>query len=349
MILRIRGVNKVRAKGRLYYYLRRTGTRIEAEYGTDAFALEVARLNAEPSATSETLKDGTLGGLIAAYRGSPEFLGLAVRTRRDYQHVCDYLKPIADTRLDRMTPRFILAVRDKANAKHKRRFANYVVQVFRLLFTWGRQRDWLEVNHASGLDPIPRPKNLAPANRPWTDAEFEAVVERAPSSVRLAVLLGRYTGMREGDVIRLLWSSYDGQDIQVRQGKTGESIRLRVHRRLKEALDATPRRQAVVVLGERGQPFTSSGFQTQFFKLMGKLAAEGVIGPGLTFHGLRHTLGKKLAESGSDTRSIAAVLGHKTEDMARHYAKGEDQRRRATAALEKLDPRKRRKKVLRSS
>ncbi|HVM78601.1 MAG TPA: tyrosine-type recombinase/integrase, partial [Stellaceae bacterium] len=319
-------------------------TRIEAEYGTDAFALEVARLNAALSTTPEPPKDGTLGGLIAAYRASPEFQGLAVRTRRDYQRVCDYLKPIADTPLDRMTTSFILAVRDKANAKHKRRFANYVVQVFRLLFKWGRQRNWLEVNHAAGLDPIPRPKNLAPANRPWSDAELEAVVEHAPPSVRLAVLLGRYTGLRQGDVISFLWSGYDGRAIQVRQGKTGEPVWIPAHTRLKKALDATTRRHAVVVVGERGRPFTSNGFRGRFFKFLRKLEVDGAIGPGLTFHGLRHTLATKLAESGSDTRSIAAVLGQKTEDMARHYAKGEDQRRRATAAIKKLDPRKRSKR-----
>ncbi|HEV2551253.1 MAG TPA: tyrosine-type recombinase/integrase [Stellaceae bacterium] len=59
--------------------------------------------------------------------------------------------------------------------------------------------------------------------------------------------------------------------------------------------------------------------------------------PGLTFRGLRHTVGKKLAEAGCDARTIAAVLGHQTEDMARHYAKQEDARRRTSAAIRKLE------------
>jgi integrase len=59
--------------------------------------------------------------------------------------------------------------------------------------------------------------------------------------------------------------------------------------------------------------------------------------PGLTFHGLRHTVGKNLAEAGCDTRTIAAFLGHKTEDMAKLYAAEEDQRRRTTDGMEKLE------------
>jgi len=50
MVMIVRGVNKVRAKsGAVYYYHRKTGSRIKAEYGTPAFALEVARLDKSPA------------------------------------------------------------------------------------------------------------------------------------------------------------------------------------------------------------------------------------------------------------------------------------------------------------
>jgi integrase len=115
------------------------------------------------------------------------------------------------------------------------------------------------------------------------------------------------------------------------------TLEVPVHQRLKAVLDETERKQPVIVVGERGRPFTTNGFQSRFFKHIRKLERDGVVRPGLTFHGLRHTVGKKLAELGCDTRTIAAVLGHETEAMARHYAKGEDSRRRATEAINKLE------------
>jgi integrase len=45
-----------------------------------------------------------------------------------------------------------------------------------------------------------------------------------------------------------------------------------------------------------------------------------VIEPGLTPHGLRHTLGTLLREAGADDRTIADVLGQKSTAMARHYS-----------------------------
>lgn len=345
MIYRIRGVKKVRARGHIYFYHRRTGERIKAEYGTDAFVQDVMRLNGQP--LRQQARDGTLAGLIAAYRASPEFLNLTERTRKDYQRVFDYLAPAGDLVLTKLTSAGVIAARDRAFAKHKRRFANYVVQIFSTLCRWGKPRGWIGSNPAGDVPLIRRPRSLAPANRPWTSAELDTVLTRAPASIRLAVLLAACTGMREGDVIRFLWSGYDGSGIEFRQRKPGVPHWLPAHRQLREALDTTRetlderrRRHAVVVLGERGRPFTSNGFQSRFFKFIRKLEKEGAVRSGLTFHGLRHTVGKMLAEAGCDTRTIAAVLGHATEEMARKYSEAEDRRRRVVGAIRKLERKK---------
>lgn len=46
---------------------------------------------------------------------------------------------------------------------------------------------------------------------------------------------------------------------------------------------------------------------------------DGAVQPGLTRRGLRHTVGTILAEMGKDNGTIALVLGHATEAMAKHY------------------------------
>ena len=64
---------------------------------------------------------------------------------------------------------------------------------------------------------------------------------------------------------------------------------------------------------------------------------EGRVGPGLTLYGLRHTVAVILRESGADERTIADALGQKTIEMARHYAKGADLKRKMRGVVTDLD------------
>src|SRR5438128_8354862 len=143
MVIRVKGVKRVVSKGHVYYYHRKAGQRIEAPYGTLAFADEVRRLDERGRCKEQgdnRARPGTFGELVNAYRASPEFTGLAERTKKDYQRILDYLKPLHDIGLSAFDAAEIWAIRDKANAKHKRRFANYVLQVLSRLFSWGGRR-----------------------------------------------------------------------------------------------------------------------------------------------------------------------------------------------------------------
>lgn len=91
------------------------------------------------------------------------------------------------------------------------------------------------------------------------------------------------------------------------------------------------------MVGAKGKPFTQSGFQTRLFPLLKDLRNAGKIGRGLTFHGLRHTVERKLAEAGCDARTIASILGHKTTAMAEHYSQQADRRHLAKVAIAKLE------------
>lgn len=105
----------------------------------------------------------------------------------------------------------------------------------------------------------------------------------------------------------------------------------------KEGVCLDNTRARLATNGCRGRPLTESGFRSLFFRFIRALEAEGAVGKGLTFHGLRHTAGRMLADAGCDTRDIQAVLGHRTSAMSEHYAKEADTRRRASAAITKLE------------
>lgn len=338
VVMHLKGIKVATAKGRVYYYHRATGKRIEAQFGTAEFANEVALLDKHSAGSVQ--RPESLGALITLYKSSPEYQRLSPRSRQDYNIILDYLKPLHDMPVAQIDAAFILRIRDKAYDARKRRFANYLVQIMSILFSYAVPRGKAKVNVAIGIPKIPRPRDLPKQNRPWSEREVAVFMDGAPLPLRIGVALGLYVGMREGDVVRALRSAYDGNAIQWKQRKTGEDIYLTAPRKLKEELDLADKGSLYLVSRLDGGPYTQASFRTMFFNRVRMLRDQGKLGNNLTFHGLRHTAAKNLAEAGCDTRDIAAVLGHKTDNMAKMYAEGESKKQRAKAAILKLEDKK---------
>ena len=143
------------------------------------------------------------------------------------------------------------------------------------------------------------------AEKIWTDADEVAFLERAPAHLHLALLLALWTGQRQGDLLRLPWSSYDGTHIRLRQGKTGARVVIPVGTPLKAALDATPKVSTIVLTSTDGKPWTSDGFRASWRKAC-KVA--GVVG--VTFNDLRGTAVTRLAIAECTEAEIATITGH---------------------------------------
>jgi integrase len=338
--MRIKGVKPVtvRKRGKVYRYFRHraTGETIKAAFGTAAFAAEVAALDTKAENRGEPLP-GTLGALIKSYRAAPEFTERRPRTRKDYDRVFDFLKPIEETPLLAINPAFLYALRDKAFKRHKRRFSTYVLQVLRLLLEWGKDRGAIKENPAHRIKRIRRPKNTPRANRAWTDQERDVVLREATRALRGVVALGMFAGLSEGDAIRLPWSAYDKRLIQSVRAKTGEPLWIPAHYRLRQILDELPKVSTIMAVNSRNQPWTESGFRASFFKFLKKLYVAKKIDKGLTFHGLRHTVGKLIVDAGGDTRDVGAILGHASEASSEHYSREADRQKRASATIRRLE------------
>lgn len=244
MITRLKHIQRIAAKGRIYYYHRPTKTRIQAAYGTAAFIVEVTRLNL--ALESAAPMPGTLGSLMAAYRASPEFEGRAERTRADYNSIMNWLKKVDDKPLSEITPSFAIGLRDKAYAKKGLRFANYVVTFGALLFKWATPRELVSANPFTDITHLRKPHGTPHANRSWSMLELKAFLDAANPGIRAAVALGAYAGLREGDALILPWSAYKGGVITYRQGKTGDRVEVPAHRDLVAILAQTPRKGTVI-------------------------------------------------------------------------------------------------------
>lgn len=313
MLMRIKGVHTVRSKGRIYHYHRKSGVRLKSEPGSSAFIEEIERLE------SETPIAATLGSLIEAYRASTAFAALAPRTRADYEKVFSWFsnraKPIRS-----IDGPAVARARDKALSMKGRRFANYVVQVLSLLFTWGNEYGHCKGNPALRIKRIRRPRTLPRANRPWTDEERSVVFGHAEGSLKIAIALGMFAGLSEGDVIHWPWTGYTGKRIVGTRRKNGGPINVLAHPQLRAVLKGLTRHDGAIVQSRHRRPYTESGLRTMFFRLIRRLEQEGAIAPGLTFHGLRHTVGKILGEAWANERAIARAIGDSTDAMGRHYS-----------------------------
>jgi integrase len=176
-------------------------------------------------------------------------------------------------------------------------------------------------------------------NRPWSLAERQAVLAHLPPHLKLPVAIGLYTGMRQGDVLSLQRKVLAGNCINITTSKRLVPISIDILGDLREALNEAPQHDAITLCANsRGKPWTESGFRASFFKELRKLEQKELIGAGLTFHGLRHTVATVLAEAGVSAEDIAAVLGQRSSKMADHYSQEADRSRRSKEAIRKLKP-----------
>ncbi|MEW9522360.1 tyrosine-type recombinase/integrase [Agrobacterium radiobacter] len=314
-------------------YHRVTGQKIDCqkfEVYSLAFDMEVHRIN-ELYKVKEA-KPGTLGMLIKKYRASPKFQKRASRTQADYQKVFDWLKPIEDTPLEWFTPGRIARIRDRAEQEHKFRFANYVRSVLSIIFAWGIEYEFVKENPVEHVSLAERPKDLPDANRPWTDVERDAVLASLPPHMKLPFSLMMFYGLDPQDALALPRTAISSAGIDTRRNKTGQPIYLPLFAPVKEALGVAPVHSAITLCANsHGKPWTYNGFSTNWDRIKKKLQEDGIVQPGLTLKGLRHTVGTILAEMGRDNATIALVLGHATEAMAKHYSRRADRSKQAQA------------------
>ena len=120
----VKGLKKVTAKCRTYYYHRKTMKRILAPFGTPEFVLEVARI--EEALREKEPTPGTLGMLIDIYRASPFWADLRPATRVSYDRAFEVLNPLRQMPIAEFKPSWVAGLRDEVGQKRGRWMANNV-------------------------------------------------------------------------------------------------------------------------------------------------------------------------------------------------------------------------------
>jgi integrase len=307
MRIRLKGINSVRktlADGsvKVFYYAWKSGPPVQGDPGSPEF---VASYN-HAVARKVQLPEGTLQNLLRQFQASPDFTDLADSTRRSYIALIKRIEAkFSDFPLsalsDRRTRGIFKGWRDAIADSSGRRQADYTWSVLARVLAWGVDRGIIAAN------PCERGGRLYRASRNekiWTADDEASFLKLAPAHLHLPLLLALWTGQRQGDLLRLPWSAYDGTHIRLEQSKTRSRVVIPVGGPLKNMLDAAPRVSPMILTNTDKKPWTSDGFRASWRKACASAGVRGV-----TFHDLRGTAVTRLALAGASNPEIATVTG----------------------------------------
>lgn len=299
----MRGVNTTRKRnGAVYYYHRRTGTRLTGEPGSPEFILSYA----DAEHKSARRNSGTLSALIREFGESANWRKLADSTKAEYRRLLRLVEdeygtvPFAALEA-RSFRRDVLRWRDKVAERTPREADNRITVLARVL-AWGSDRGPLNINV---LTDVERVYSVDRSEAIWLPEHISAFCEVASMPLQEALMLALHTGQRQGDLLRAAWGNYDGRVISLRQGKTGARVTVPCTAALREMLDGMERRQAVILTTATGLPWKSFHFRHRW-----KAAMDAAGLTGLHFHDLRGTAITMLAEAGCTHMEIASITGH---------------------------------------
>ena len=267
-----------------------------------------------PSGRSPIVCKGTFAGLVADYTASREFEKLAAATTAEYKRCLIVAErefgdmPIAALN-DPAVRKEFTGWAKKVAATSGEREADGRLSTISAMITWAvENHEGVDSNYLKGF------RHHYHSNRSeliWRPEQIAAFMEVAPLEMQQAMILALHTGQRQGDIVRLCWSNYDGTAISLRQGKSrrrgiaGPLIVIPCTQALNRMLSAMPRTAATILTTRTGRPFQRRHFR--------KLWIDATRAAGITdlhFHDVRGTAVTMLSEAGANPQQIAAITGH---------------------------------------
>jgi integrase len=311
-----------------YHYHRATGMRLNGKPGSPEFVADYA-------AAEKLIRDrlaGTFNGLARGYTLSVEFTDkLAASTQAEYKRMLTAAEsefgnmPLAALD-DPRVRRDFLDWREKVARASGEREADNRLSAISAMLSWAVHRGQVTANYLRGF------KRLYHVDRSeiiWLPEHIAAFMRVAPIEMQRALILALHTGQREGDLLRLTWSSYNGARIELRQGKARRDgklpplIEIPCTGALRRMLDGITRVSPLILTTKTGQSFKKRYFARLWDEARTKAGLQSVMLPGsdqpveLHFHDLRGTAVTLLSEAGCTPQQIATITGHSLKTVHR--------------------------------
>ncbi|WP_236728782.1 tyrosine-type recombinase/integrase [Methylobacterium sp. WSM2598] len=267
----------------------------------------------------------TFNGLIREYTASLEFTDkLSTSTQREYRRMLAKAEPeFGDMPREVLNDPAVrgdfLDWRAKVARASGEREADNRLSVISAMLTWARENGRLHVNHIQGF------KRLYHADRSeivWLPEHIDAFMRVAPIELQRALIMALHTGQRQGDLLVLPWSAYDGTAITLRQGKSARGgrvaplVTIPCTKALRRMLDGMQRVSPLILTTKTGRALQKRYFARLWEQATADAGLNRITLPGLAepvslhFHDLRGTAVTMLSEAGCQPQQIATITGH---------------------------------------
>lgn len=164
-------------------------------------------------------------------------------------------------------------------------------------FAW--RKGWLDENLSAKITLLPERKAVA---REVSPEDARRLIEHASTPrAKALIAFAAYTGMRLGEIVKLTKRDIRKGHIIARDTKNGSDRIIPILPELEPHLAEIP--------------FTA-GWRNVY---RGFERARERAGLDIRFHDLRHMVGTALANTGTDLRLIAAILGHESLQTTKRY------------------------------
>lgn len=308
----LKGVYKVSAKGKAYYYAwkGKGAPRLQGEPGSPEFAASYAE--AMEGRRGDKRK---LSHLCAMFRASDHWRGvgpkpISAKTRASWSVWLDRIQKefgdLSIIQFDRPQIRPRIAKWRNTYAATPRA-ADMGIQVFSRLLSFGMAEGLLMNNICKGID------GLYANDRSeiiWTEADLQKLEAHASPELMQAARLAALTGLRQGDLLRLRWWHVKERSIEIeaaksrRNGRRGKTTLIPLYGALREFLDdlAKAKRATTILVNTDGQPW-ATGFGSSWAKACQRAKIED-----LHFHDLRGTAATNFHRAGYTPQEIAQLM-----------------------------------------
>jgi integrase len=297
----------------------------------DAYAKALEqRTSAQPEIGVSRVVAGTVGAAVVGYLASGDFRALAASSQKKYRIVLNGL------------------VRDHAHRSLAVLERRNVVQMLNArAATPAAARDLLRglrviVQYAISIgirddDPTHGVRFKLPksdGHRTWTEDDIAAFEAAYPVGTKqrlaLALLLG--TALRACDVVRIGRMHIRNGVLRITQQKTGRPVAIPITSELANIINASaPSEHLTFLINDIGRSFTAHYFSKQFICWCERIGLKG-----LSAHGLRKAVCRRMAEAGCSANEIAAITGHATLEEVARYTRAADQERMARNAIRRM-------------
>ncbi len=217
------------------------------------------------------------------------------------------------------------------------RMADIFTSVLSSVFTWAYdQRILGHKNPYLGIKKLEKVKNRK-GHEPWTEAHIKKSLSEAPRDIRDGIIVGLTTGQRITDCLVMTTKQQIGEEVRVRQSKTGTLVDVPIAGQLRELMNRRrgandPDDSGYLIVRDDGQPFLRDHFQKKLKRFLVSIGFDTI-----TFHGLRYTAAGRLLEAGCTESTVASITGHQTVKMARQYAEKRSKSAEAARVIDDLD------------